>query len=176
MNFEDPEMGCPVRTQGIGFFTGDVNFSLIDTENQAIINAVNFGYYFIPFLFESGNYSGSGSYYTSIPLGYSGLKKVEVLKLFDANGDDKRFEFCLYLQEGCGWTNKSMFNYDPESDSIYNYPVNVELNEYDTLGKLDTVYRYVTEWVYIDFIYPAGKRIKFNMARYMIRGAPIASI
>lgn len=181
INFEDDELGCGSITWGIGYFSGDVYFSLIDIEKNKIINTVEVITEYglpIPFLFSSGNNIGTGAYYTSKPLGYKGLKKVEVLSLYDMNGDGKPLEFCLYEQQGCAWTTKTMYAYNRETDSLYNYRINVTTYEYDSLGKLDTVYNPQSNWVYIDFEYPYFKPKKFALSRTMIRGAglPVYSV
>jgi hypothetical protein len=167
---------CGERTSGVGQFIGMVNLSLVNSEADSIINTLSIldydgvkpdRCYLLPYLF----YTNDCKYYTFSPSGYKGYSKVQLINFEDHNGDGSSNEFCMYYQSTCSFADKTMFSYDSETDSLYNYVINSTTNVYDSLGNLDTIFSDKNVWVDRDFKYPSENIPKeFAIGGYMTRG------
>lgn len=180
VHIEDEMYVCPTVTTGLGYYSGRVHFSLVNTKDQKVINTITL---FTESKWVAGDNTSSGIDYSAfytIPFSIlnpkfadelAGLKYhaiggtdstdgiAQVLYLEDYNGDGNKLEFALYQQENCMYCSSILFGYSKKLDRLINYPVHytiLETLERDDLSFYDTIYNDTQRWVGHSFIFKAN--------------------
>lgn len=108
---------------------GPVRLSLLDTSTNGLLNTAKvIGPSFFGDPKDSLRlpYVVGQSYYHVPSVNRAGEGKPEILHLRDLTRDEVAAEFVLFMYAACGIAETAVFGYDPATDRVVNYPIEIQ--------------------------------------------------
>ena len=168
----DDDYSCPTVTTGMGYYSGKIRFSLLDTKLKRIINTIEVqgyqifkgheGFFELPFSIRNPDITDelAGLKYHATGGTDSTDGKAVILYLDDYNGDGDKLEFALYDQMSCMLASSILYGYSKKQDKVVNYLTQYQVYEtiYDNEQPMhDTSYNKTDTWVGHNYVYKADK-------------------